>query len=102
MQDTYNNITTTQCMGIWDYQYGLMWPTAWELTQSPCPVNLNLTARIGSNATIVASNDIQCSALINNNANVSLTSGNSITLSNGFETVNGCVFTANTTASPCQ
>jgi hypothetical protein len=102
MQDTYNNITTTECMGVWDYQYGVSYPTAWVLTQSPCPTNLNLTARIGSNAIIVASNDIQCSALINNNTTVSLTAGNSITLTNGFETTNGCVFTATTATNPCQ
>lgn len=103
MQDSYNDIITTECMGYSNqYQYGLDEPTTWTMIPAPCPINLLLEDRIGSDATIKVQNDIVCKMLINNNAIVTITAGNSVTLSGGLETVNGCELTINTSVNPCN
>lgn len=100
--ESYSNITSTFCMGLYDYEYGYAGSTNYTFTNNACPTNLNLTYNIGSNATIRASNNIQCNSVIQNSANVSFIAGSQIQLNSGFEVTVGSTFNASVSNSPCQ
>lgn len=97
--NTYTDATTIECLGafLWrwkDYSH--------VLTTMHCPTNLSLHYTIGANANIHAQVSLTIDGLINNNSNVTLTSGNSISFNPGFEIQIGSTLTANVTPNPCQ
>ena len=99
--DSYFDITNYFCMGKWDYQYGYGSSCTYQLTSNPCPSHLTITNTIGSNASISASNSIECNSIIKNNSIVNFTAGSSILLNNGFGVGIGSIFTAETNPNPC-
>lgn len=99
--DSYSNITTSFCMGQFDYQYGYQYSCNYVFSSNPCPVVLELTYNIGSNAVIRASNTINCNSVIQNSVNVDFVTGTYIQLDSGFEVTIGSVLNVSTTSNPC-
>ena len=96
---SYNDAITTDCMGTW------LW--RWQnyshiLTGQPCPVNLNLTQKIDSDADIVAEQTINISCIIGLNRDIALTAGGNITFGSGFEIPVGSTIEASIETNPCQ
>jgi hypothetical protein len=100
-EESYYNMTNTYCIGTWDRMYGYGASCSYRISSDPCPTNLNLTVNIGSDAVITASNSIQCSSTINNNAEVEFISGN-ILLNNGFAVEIGASLAIEISSNPCQ
>lgn len=96
---SYNDAITSDCMGLHDWR--------WQdychiLTDQPCPVDLNLTEDIDTDANIVAQNNITLSCEIGNNREIILTAGNQIAFNSGFELPVGSTLEAKIESNPCQ
>lgn len=99
--DNYSNITSSLCMGQFNYQYGYRSSCNYVFSNDPCPKDLNLTFNIGSNAVVRASNTIHCNSTIQNYTSVHFISGSHVQLNSGFGVEIGSVLFVNTTNDPC-
>jgi len=96
--NSYTDATTIECLGafLWKWK-----SYTHVLTTNACPINLSLHYAIGANANIHAQSNITIDGIINNNATVTLTSGNNVSFNPGFEIQIGSTLTASITSTPC-